>query len=115
MSVLATVENLFDVEYDTGRTPTRTIGTPLTARVAVQVQLLTGKHRPSALRVAPGLSAPARQPPSPSPLRPSRGAGASAPARQPSASRRLPFGVALAPHLLLAASSRALSSAIFAR
>jgi outer membrane receptor protein involved in Fe transport len=36
MILCATVENLFDVEYDTGRTPTRTIGTPLTARVALR-------------------------------------------------------------------------------
>jgi iron complex outermembrane receptor protein len=36
MSLFAAVENLFDVEYDTGRTPTRTIGTPLTARVSLR-------------------------------------------------------------------------------
>ncbi len=32
----ATIENLFDVDYDTGRTPTRTIGTPRTLRVGVR-------------------------------------------------------------------------------
>jgi outer membrane cobalamin receptor len=37
MSLVAAVENLFDVDYDTGRTPTRTIGTPITARVAVRL------------------------------------------------------------------------------
>jgi outer membrane receptor protein involved in Fe transport len=36
MSLFAAAENLFDVDYDTGRTPTRTIGTPLTVRVAVR-------------------------------------------------------------------------------
>lgn len=36
-SLVAAVENLFDVDYDTGRTPTRTIGTPITARVGVRV------------------------------------------------------------------------------
>lgn len=37
MSLLAALENVFDVDYDTGRTPTRTIGTPLTARVALRL------------------------------------------------------------------------------
>jgi outer membrane cobalamin receptor len=32
----ATIENLFDVDYDTGRTPTRTIGTPRTLRVGLR-------------------------------------------------------------------------------
>ncbi len=35
-SVFVAAENLFDVDYDTGRTPTRTIGTPFTFRVAVR-------------------------------------------------------------------------------
>ena len=30
VAAFAAAENLFDTEYDTGRTPTRTIGTPLT-------------------------------------------------------------------------------------
>jgi len=37
VSLLAAAENLFDVDYDTGRTPTRTIGTPLTVRMAVRI------------------------------------------------------------------------------
>jgi outer membrane cobalamin receptor len=32
----ATIENLFDVDYDTGRTPTRTIGTPRTLRAGLR-------------------------------------------------------------------------------
>ncbi|MGE5244043.1 MAG: TonB-dependent receptor [Betaproteobacteria bacterium] len=36
VDVFAAVENLFDDEYDTGRTPTRTIGLPRTIRVGVR-------------------------------------------------------------------------------
>jgi outer membrane receptor protein involved in Fe transport len=36
MSLFASAENLFNVDYDTGRTPTRTVGTPFTFRVAVR-------------------------------------------------------------------------------
>jgi outer membrane receptor protein involved in Fe transport len=35
-SLFASAENLFNVDYDTGRTPTRTVGTPFTFRVAVR-------------------------------------------------------------------------------
>ena len=33
---VAAIENLFNTEYDTGRTPLRTIGTPLTVRVGLR-------------------------------------------------------------------------------
>ena len=33
------IENLFDKEYDTGRTPLRTIGWPRTVRAGVRVAL----------------------------------------------------------------------------
>jgi outer membrane receptor protein involved in Fe transport len=36
MRWVAAVENLFNTEYDTGRTPLRTIGTPLTVRVGLR-------------------------------------------------------------------------------
>jgi outer membrane receptor protein involved in Fe transport len=36
VSLFASAENLFNVDYDTGRTPTRTIGTPFTFRLAVR-------------------------------------------------------------------------------
>jgi len=39
LSAFAMVENLFDTEYDTGRTPTRTIGTPLTVRAGARLFL----------------------------------------------------------------------------
>lgn len=39
VSAFAAVENLFDVEYDTGRTPLRTIGMPRTARVGIRIHL----------------------------------------------------------------------------
>jgi outer membrane receptor protein involved in Fe transport len=39
VSAFAAAENLFDTEYDTGRTPTRTIGTPFTARAGVRLFL----------------------------------------------------------------------------
>ena len=39
VAAFATVENLFDTEYDTGRTPTRTIGVPLTMRGGVRLFL----------------------------------------------------------------------------
>jgi len=35
---VAAVENLFNTEYDTGRTPLRTIGTPLTVRVGLRFE-----------------------------------------------------------------------------
>jgi outer membrane receptor protein involved in Fe transport len=39
VSAFVTAENLFDTEYDTGRTPTRTIGTPLTMRAGARFYL----------------------------------------------------------------------------
>ena len=39
VAAFATVENLFDTDYDTGRTPTRTIGMPLTIRGGVRLFL----------------------------------------------------------------------------
>jgi outer membrane receptor protein involved in Fe transport len=36
-AAFAAIENLLDTEYDTGRTPTRTIGTPFTVRVGVRL------------------------------------------------------------------------------
>ena len=39
LSWFGAVENLFDTEYDTGRTPTRTIGFPRTLRAGVRVYL----------------------------------------------------------------------------
>jgi outer membrane receptor protein involved in Fe transport len=39
VSVFAAIENLFDTDYDTGRTPTRTIGTPFTLRAGARVFL----------------------------------------------------------------------------
>ena len=39
LSLFAAVENLFDVEYDTGRTPLRTIGIPRSAYAGVRVHL----------------------------------------------------------------------------
>jgi outer membrane cobalamin receptor len=39
LSLFAAVENLFDLEYDTGRTPLRTIGMPRTAHVGVRLFL----------------------------------------------------------------------------
>jgi hypothetical protein len=36
---VAAIENLFNTEYDTGRTPLRTIGTPFTVRVGLRVDL----------------------------------------------------------------------------
>jgi outer membrane cobalamin receptor len=38
-SWFAAVENLFDVDYDTGRTPLRTIGTPRTVRVGIRLTM----------------------------------------------------------------------------
>ena len=38
-NVFVAVENLFNKDYDTGRTPIRTIGWPRTARVGVRVFL----------------------------------------------------------------------------
>jgi outer membrane receptor protein involved in Fe transport len=37
MRWVAAVENLFNTEYDTGRTPLRTIGTPLTVRIGLRL------------------------------------------------------------------------------
>jgi outer membrane receptor protein involved in Fe transport len=37
VGVFAAVENLFDIEYDTGRTPIRTVGIPLTVHAGVRV------------------------------------------------------------------------------
>jgi hypothetical protein len=37
--VFAAVENLFDVDYDVGRTPIRTIGWPRTFRIGARVFL----------------------------------------------------------------------------
>jgi outer membrane cobalamin receptor len=39
VAAFATAENLFDTDYDTGRTPTRTIGVPLTIRGGVRLLL----------------------------------------------------------------------------
>ena len=39
VAAFAAVENLFDTDYDTGRTPTRTIGMPLTVRGGVRLFL----------------------------------------------------------------------------
>jgi outer membrane receptor protein involved in Fe transport len=39
VAAFASAENLFDTEYDTGRTPTRTIGTPRTIRVGARLFL----------------------------------------------------------------------------
>jgi outer membrane cobalamin receptor len=39
VAAFAAIENLLDTEYDTGRTPTRTIGTPLTVRMGARVFL----------------------------------------------------------------------------
>jgi outer membrane receptor protein involved in Fe transport len=39
LQVFVAVENLFDAEYDTGRTPTRTIGWPRTARAGIRFYL----------------------------------------------------------------------------
>ncbi len=39
VDVFAAVENLFDDEFDVGRTPTRTIGLPRTARIGVRAYL----------------------------------------------------------------------------
>ncbi len=39
LNVFVAVENLFDADYDTGRTPLRTIGWPRTARAGVRVFL----------------------------------------------------------------------------
>ena len=39
LQVFCAVENLFNAEYDTGRTPTRTIGWPRTARVGIRFYL----------------------------------------------------------------------------
>jgi outer membrane receptor protein involved in Fe transport len=39
ITAFAMAENLFDTEYDTGRTPTRTIGTPFTVRAGARVFL----------------------------------------------------------------------------
>lgn len=38
-SWFAAIENLFDVDYDTGRTPLRTIGTPRTVRIGVRISM----------------------------------------------------------------------------
>jgi outer membrane cobalamin receptor len=37
VAAFASIENAFDTEYDTGRTPTRTIGTPITLRVGARL------------------------------------------------------------------------------
>jgi outer membrane receptor protein involved in Fe transport len=39
LAAFAAIENLLDTEYDTGRTPTRTIGTPVTVRLGARVFL----------------------------------------------------------------------------
>jgi outer membrane receptor protein involved in Fe transport len=39
LQVFGAVENIFGAEYDTGRTPTRTIGWPRTARVGIRLYL----------------------------------------------------------------------------
>jgi outer membrane receptor protein involved in Fe transport len=39
VGAFAAIENLFDTEYDTGRTPTRTVGMPRTFRVGARVYL----------------------------------------------------------------------------
>jgi outer membrane receptor protein involved in Fe transport len=39
LHLFAAVENLFDTDYDVGRTPLRTIGWPRTVRVGVRVFL----------------------------------------------------------------------------
>ena len=39
VNVFVAVENLFDKDYDTGRTPFRTVGWPRTARVGVRLFL----------------------------------------------------------------------------
>jgi outer membrane cobalamin receptor len=39
LQVFAAVENVFDAEYDTGRTPTRTVGWPRTVRVGIRFYL----------------------------------------------------------------------------